>query len=432
MRATRASAFGLVLACVAACSHNSMVIEVVTSDPQVARVELVLVESHCDSCTGDAPPSSLTKATGDVYYQLAGDRFTAPVSAGVAGFTLEPGADSDEILRLGAIGFDAQGIPKGIALIDQDIHIKQHLGEVFRVDLTSRDIQPAVGPLPGFTINPNDTVIVWRAPNAPDTTASCIAVLGAANTFVVPHDDPDCDGITGAAECDPFWYEYAKPANTTTPQYCLEQQSSIHPCTIGTEVGCVDGQSQEGCHPDNYCMPERACVDCNDPTDPQCTDKVGTDSNGVVPRIHCLVPLVGVQGNYVSCTTGIAAINFDAQFTTPSACEPGLIKPILTLPPAPMSSLAVDTGQGPVTFTIANPMAPCTFQIIPIATVSNIPSRSVPAMVVLHGPTRELILPLVVDFTSAGQTGCSGTATAVSCTVDASAFADPMWTCASQ
>jgi len=428
----------LLVACLAACSHNSMAIEVTTSDKTIARVELVLVESHCDTCTGDAPPSSLMKATGDVFYQFAGDRFTAKVSDGVAGFTLEPGA-SDEILKLGAIGFDSQGVPKAIALVDQDIHIKQHLGEVFEVDLVTRDIQQAVGALPGaFTINSTDAVVVWRAPNAADTVASCIAVLpatttanGAKATFVVPPDDTDCDGVTGAAECDPFWYLYSKPTDITHPQYCLEQEMADSACMVGTEIGCVDGQSQAGCHPINYCVPERACADCADPTDPQCADHVGNDSGSVVSRIHCTIPLVGAPGNYTSCPTGIAPVNLDQAYTGGAACLPPLlIKTPLTFPIAAQQSVAVDTGQGPLTLVIANAIAPCEFQIVPMATVASIPSHSVPALVHLHGATRNLLLPLVVDFTNSNQTVCAGAQTAAVCTIDAAAFTDPLWTCA--
>jgi hypothetical protein len=426
----------LLVAGLAACSHNSMAIEVVTSDRDVARVELVIVQGKCDTCTGDAPPSSLAKPTGDVYYQLAGDRFTAPVTSGVAGFTLEPGAD-DNLAKLGAIGFDAQGVPKAIALIDQDIHIKQHLGEVIQVQLQTRDIVSAAGALPGtFTIGANDEVVVWRAPSAPDTAPSCIAVLGAGsaatatNTFVVPPDDSDCDGITGAAECDPFWYMYSKPTDSAHPQYCLEQAAAAKPCQIGTEIGCVDGQSQAGCMPAGYCVPNQACTDCTDPTDPQCPDHVGNDSVAGVPRIHCTIPLVGAPGNYTSCPTGIAAINIDTPYTGGATCAPPLlIKTPLTFPVTAQQSIGIDTGQGPVSLLIAGFMSPCEFQIIPMATVSSIPSHSVPALVQLHGPTRQILLPLVVDFTNANTTVCSGALTAASCTVSDS-FVDPMWTCA--
>jgi len=404
----------LLVACLAACSHDSMVIEVVSSDASITRVELVLVESHCDTCDGDAPPGAQAKPTGDVYYQFAGDRFIAPVSAGVAGFTLLPGA-SDHIPKLGAIGFDAQGTAKGIALLDQDIHIKDHLGEVIQLELSGMTAQ----------------TIVWRAPNAPDTAESCIAILSDHDAFVVPRDDQDCDGVTGADECDPFWYLYAKPADTT-PQYCLEQQSATTSCMVGIEMGCVDGQTQAGCHPSSYCVPQRACADCSDPTDPGCVDHVGTDSTPAVPRIHCTIPLVGAQGNYTACLTGIAPVNVDMPYATatPAVCNPGFIKAPVMFPIAPQQSVAFDTGQGGVTLTIANPNMPCEFQIVPMANVSNIPSRSVPAVVVLHGPTRTMLLPLVVDFTNANQTVCSGTLTAASCTVDVASFADPMWTCA--
>ena len=36
----------LLVACLAACSHNSLAIEVVTSDPNIARVELVIVQGR--------------------------------------------------------------------------------------------------------------------------------------------------------------------------------------------------------------------------------------------------------------------------------------------------------------------------------------------------------------------------------------------------
>ena len=410
----------LLVACLAACSHDSMAIEVATSDPGVKRVELVLVQSRCDTCTGDAPPASSMRGSGDVYFQYPGQRFTAGVSGGVAGFTLEPGTD-DEILKLAAIGFDAQGVAKGVALVDEDIQIAQHLGEVVQIQLV--------------TLGASGDTVVWRAPNAPDTAESCIAVQNASggkDTFVVPPDDTDCDGITGAAECDPFWYLYAKPTDTTHPQYCLEQEMPDRPCLVGTETGCVDGQSQAGCGPLTFCVPQRACVDCNDPTDPQCIDHVGNDSAMAVPRIHCTIPLVGGPGNYTSCVTSIAPVNIDMPYSAMSngTCMPALIKAPVTFPITPAQSIGFDTGQGGVTLLINAPTMPCEFQIIPMASVSGIPSHSVPALVRLHGPTRDMLVPLVVDFTNSNMTVCAGAQTAASCTVDAASFADPMWTCA--
>jgi hypothetical protein len=181
--------------------------------------------------------------------------------------------------------------------------------------------------------------------------------------------------------------------------------------------------------PENYCVPRQACIDCTDPTDPQCPDKVGNDSIAGVPRIHCTIPLIGTSGNFTSCPTGIAPINIDTAYNGNSACNPSLIKAPLMFPIAAQQSIGIDTGQGPVTLTIQNAVAPCEFQIVPTATVSSIPSHSVPAIVKLHGPTREILIPLVVDFTNASMTVCSGALTAASCTISDS-FTDPMWTCA--
>ncbi|MEO6777109.1 MAG: hypothetical protein ABI467_29540 [Kofleriaceae bacterium] len=393
-----------------------MAIEVQTSDPSIARVELVLVQSACATCTGDAPPGwplSMPAPAGPVYYQVPGDRFTANVDGGVAGFTLEPGSD-DYLLRLVAIGFDRQGTAKGIVFVDRDFHIKQHLGEVVQLELAARD----------------DSVIVWRAPSAPDTAQSCVAVLGATNDFVVPPDDPDCDGVTGAAECDAFWYEYAKPANTTVPQYCVEQPSADQPCMIGTETGCVDGVSQAGCAPGNVCVPARACIDCTDPSLVECANHVGTDPAPGVARVHCVVPLVGAVGNYASCTAGTAPINLDAQFGSNGSCSPGLLPANAPLPVMPVPSLATDTGQGPATFLVSALVPSCQFTLLVMASVSAVPPRSVPGLVVLHGPTHTIVMPLVVDYTSTGATACAGVATAPTCTVDTSSFTDPMWSCA--
>jgi hypothetical protein len=148
-----------------------------------------------------------------------------------------------------------------------------------------------------------------------------------------------------------------------------------------------------------------------------------------VPRIHCTIPLIGTSGNYTSCPTGIAPVNIDPPYNGGGACNPSLIKVPLTFPVMAQQSIAIDTGQGPVSLQIVGAIAPCEFQIVPMATVSSIPSRSVPALVKLHGPTREILIPLVVDFTNANTTVCSGALTATSCTISDS-FTDPMWTCA--
>ena len=416
----------LVLAALAAgCSETSLAIEVASDNPAITHVELLIVDRACSDCSGVAPPTATERPEGKVAY-TAGTRFTAPVTGGIAGFRLEAGGASDDVPALVAIGFGAGEQPLAIAQLTSDFHVNAHLGEIFHLDLVTRRIDETQPAATGDMAA--DSVVVWRAPNAdPATTPSCLAFepTSGTNTFVVPPDDPDCDGITGSAECDAFWYQYAKP-NPGVPQLCFAQPAATSPCTIGTETTCIDGQAQDGCTPGATCVPARVCETCQSPTDPQCASHVGLDSSPGVPRLRCTVPLVGAANTRTACTSPSPAVNLDPKFN--AFCMPGFVSAGAMLPLVPTGTISFDTGQGTAMLTISQTVAPCEFQIAVQATTDGIPNPSVPGLLVLKGSSHQLVMPLVVEF-SDGGTACVGQVSAPSCTIEQSSFADPIWTC---
>lgn len=407
-----------------------MAIEVHTTDPAVDHVELMIVKDQCtsDDCVGVAPPSSIEKPPGSVYYQIAGDRFVAPVTNDVAGFRLEPG-DDDYIPRLGAIGFTAEDKPLGIGIIDTDFHIKEHLGEVFQLELAQHPIEQAEGATP-FDVGADDLVVVWRAPNAPPVAQSCLAIQPRSGpaTFVVPKDDPDCDGITGHDECDPFWYQYVRPA-TGTDQACFAQSSPTAPCILGRETTCVDGHEDQ-CTPGNFCVPAAACHDCSSVFDPNCLDKLAQNSDPTVAKIVCKVPVIQQAQMYSTCPGASLGTSLNALFNNQN-CMPGILPRNATMPFLPQQAIGFDTGVGTATLMLIPPVSnDCLFQFTIQTALSDVPPEQVPGAVLLRGASHDVIVPLVVDFVLATQTVCTGIDTKLQCSaMAASSTADPVWTC---
>jgi hypothetical protein len=424
----------VLVAALVGCSQRSMAIEVHTTVPGVDHVELVIVRDQCsdDACTGVAPPSSIAKPTGTIYYQVAGERFVADVRGDIAGFLLEPGTD-DYVPRVAAIGFGGFGAnekPLGIGIIDTDFHIKDHLGEVFQLELSPHAIQQAEGAVP-FDVGPDDLVVVWRAPNAPETAQSCLAIQprSGAATFVVPEDDPDCDGIIGRAECDPFWYQYVKPT-TGTEQACFAQHATSDPCIVGRETTCVDGQEDQ-CTPGTFCVPSATCHDCNSVFDPGCLDKVAKETDPTVAKVTCKVPVLTNAGMFNACPGASMPVGLNVQFNN-ADCMPGLVPRSLALPLQQQPTLAFDTGEGVVSVTVVpSGFNDCSFQLaLPTTPLSGMPQQQIPGVVLLHGASHQLVLPLVVDFVMSTAIACGAPDTKIQCAaVPASIASDPIWTC---
>jgi len=423
----------LLVAALAGCSQSSMAIEVHTTVPGVDHVELLIVRDQCsdDACKGVAPPSSTDRPLGTIYYQVAGERFTAAVSGDIAGFRLEPG-DDDYVPRVAAIGFDAGEKPLGIGVIDTDFHIKEHLGEVFQLELAPHAIQQVEGATP-FDVGTDDLVVVWRAPNAPATAQSCLAIQprSGPGTFVVPETDPDCDGITGADECDPFWYKFVRKPDGTE-QACFAQHASTEPCIVGRETTCVDGQADQ-CTPGMFCVPSVACHDCTSVFDPACLDKVATNNDPSVAKITCNIPVLMNAGMFKVCPAQAAVAGMNPLFNSGN-CMPGLVPRAFSLPVLPQPAISFDTGEGFVSLTVVpSGLNDCSFALASsMSPLAGMPQEvdQTPGAVVLHGTSHQLVLPLVVHFAESSQTACGAGGTDMQCSaVPTSIASDPIWSC---
>lgn len=411
---------------VAACGNEkSLAIQIVTTDSSITTIELFVGDTSCDTCAGVAPPSSVDKPTGPVEYTGQGARFEAAVGpGGVAGFRLEPSVNSATVAKLAAVGFTANGTPRGFVLDDAGFSVDALQGTVRRYTLAEQTILRAQGPRHGA--DPTDQIIVWRAPNAVATTPSCLAIehRDGTNEFLVPPGDPDCDGFI-ANECDPDWYDYA--SNTATP--CLTQPTPASACVVGSEAGCTDGTANTCAPGARYCLPERACASpkCGLFDGPGCLAELVPDPADLTSPVAALRCTVQLATNRHETCQAITTVVLSAA----SSCNPGFASlssaTVMSSSQLDFSSPSVlgSLQLGPVTTS-----SPCTFALTPafeilveppLATVGD----GVLSLATSNGST--LLVPVIVNFQSVAA--CSPPIDAMQCTF-VNTSADTIYTCA--
>ncbi|CAN5308634.1 hypothetical protein BH11MYX1_BH11MYX1_08820 [soil metagenome] len=424
---------------VAACGNEkALAIQVSTTDSSITTIELFVGDTSCDSCVGVAPPSSVAKPKGPVVYTGEGQRFEAAVGReGVAGFRLEPSPTTATVAKLAAIGFTADGTPRGFVLDDAGFAVGPLEGTVRRYTLTDRPIlqaqglTPAVAPENGSD-DPTDQIIVWRAPNADAATPSCLAIehRDGTNEFLVPPGDPDCDGIS-ANECDPDWYMYS--ANTTTP--CLTQPAPASACVVGSKAGCSDGAASKCEAEHSYCFPARACAEqtCGLFDGPGCLDHLipdPSDANSPVAALRCSVawrsgtdaPCPGTTLVTLPSSSGCTATFLDLAPGFPANGPPGTQD--LPFNTATFNgSLHVD----PTSTVSACRLAVSSSFKVEVAPPHAAVGRGVLA-VANPGSGFTLILPVIVDFLQVPVAVCPLPASAVTCAYE-NTMADTIYRC---
>lgn len=411
---------------IAACGNEkSLAIQVVTTDPSITTIELFVGDTSCATCAGVAPPSSVAKPHGPVEYTGQGARFEATVGpGGVAGFRLEPSATTGTVAKLAAVGFTANGTPRGFVLDDAGFSVDALQGTVRRYTLAAQTILRAQGPQHGVDLT--DQIIVWRAPNAEATTPSCLAIehRDGTNEFLVPPGDPDCDGFI-ANECDPDWYDYA--ASTATR--CLTQPTPASACVVGSDPGCTDGIPNTCTPGGKYCLPERACASqkCGLFDGAGCLAELlpdPADLTSPVAALRCTVQRLSSSQETCQAITKVA-------LSAASSCTPGFVSlssaTVMTSSQLDFSSASV---VGSLQLNAFPSESPCAFALTPAFKVLVAPplptvGDGVLALATSNGST--LLVPVIVNFKLVAA--CSAPSDAMQC-IFVNTSADTIYTCA--
>ncbi len=279
---------GLVwLSClIAACSGYGIYVEVQINGLEVASVELVLADglckladgSSCDRLQGKAFKAAVD-APGHIFKREAA-RETTTIEDGSAWFEIPAGDRTLDMVF--ALGRDANRNIVGVAVMPDTLDLREE-PVIYRVVL-----DPAQPLLPR---QPVDTAVTAEWSTDAD---QCIGVrpvnpgdLGPI--FIVPADNPDCDGATGEGECDPLWYD-GFSFDESTAAHC-SQPSQVIPgaCVLGHVPACVENQSAEisGCVESNQCLPTAVC-ECG-VFDEACQE-TKLRAHDVDARLDCSVP----------------------------------------------------------------------------------------------------------------------------------------------
>ena len=219
----------------------------------------------------------------------------APVVGGHAKFHLEA-ANASPINEIVAIGFDGE-VARGFVVVPALPITQDGIYTATLVDSTPSTCRAC----------PRSTS-TWGA--RPDRAHRAGVHLDPGDRAIVPADDPDCDGFTGANECPGGDYTFhdVQPATVSAipDASCLGKFPLNGPlgsvgetCRLGG-TGCADGSVTQGtrCDPASICLPDGACS-CNG-IDLPClqqklftSDTAGGGTHDVL--IDCVVEL-GVNG----------------------------------------------------------------------------------------------------------------------------------------
>lgn len=235
----------------------------------------------CDD--GIAPPD-ITKqlpASGGVWFRDDTVPFVAEVHGHTAVFRLQAGdADADVPIDLaivvGKLGNEMVGTSTLTALtVPEDDALVVHTR-----------LNPS-NPIPredGSTAGIEERVAVWGDPQ------TCVAIEhwssgNVVRHFIVPEDDPDCDGLALANECNPAAFLGSLPPGSAARPNCVTD--SAEPDVALGSRGCSDtgAPTQAACQAitPRVCMAD-SFAGCSFAS--SCAAAVTTDT----PRLHCTLP----------------------------------------------------------------------------------------------------------------------------------------------
>lgn len=390
-----------------ACSGEGVIVEVETAGLGVASVELVLADRGCkDPLSGEACAAiqgqGFTSFLGEPtdLYTRAASATIRELDDGVARFELP--AESRTVPMAFAIGRDAQGEIVGAAVMARTLDLAAG-PVVYRVAL-DRTTDLRSDPQPGAA-----AAAQWGR-----ATTQCLGIHPSRSAmkiqrpiFILPEDDPDCDGRIAAddGECNPLWFDGVS-LDEATASHCVQPSTIIAggPCVIGHVPQCVEADVAEPLCVESpiRCVPDLVCNSCaTDDTACQ-NDKLG--SAAAEARLDCLFP---ANENTALGFSEACDGNNDSFLIVPTQL-PAANARCLDAQLATLSTAALDspldknfTSNG-ATFTVADVLEDCTIKLKWDGTFP-LQGRAVTTLVLtveVNGQERQLWLPITFAATA--------------------------------
>ncbi len=306
---------------------DGIVIEVRTDpDAPASEVELFLGIEECGECPGISPDPSRSILPGRVFFRDDSNAsearaYVAKVRDGVATFHIKGSEVSSRLTTVAALGLGMQ--PSAALLPELDLDGEtQH----FIVQL-----RPATGKLPAPVPPDGDYVETWTEPAALGFT--CLGFERwsggefGGRAFIVPRNDPDCDGFIDGGDCSTF-------ANNGTQEPAPEELScttlQISPfreiCRLGGPT-CKDGPSPaiDPCGASSYCVSDQvcasACAEASTPSQLRTCLAQSADPAFTSTRLQCTLPVSKAADftHYELCP-GAESFTFDVSQVLQQRC----------------------------------------------------------------------------------------------------------------
>lgn len=422
---------------IAGCfSDRGLVIEVDVGDSGAVAVELFLGADVCTPGDNPAgidcrtiappPPAGPTPMPGAIWFRDSPALEVATVQDHRAIFQLRSDVATMVPIVI-AVGMNSggqgpsQGLdPRAIATaVLHDVEIPTAAARVLRTTLVpAASVMSPTGPAVA-----ENRVMVWRKTTMTPTTvqaSSCVVTEHweagtATRDFIVPADDPDCDGVM--MECDPAAFHGAANPGEAARADCLVSEGNG--CALGS-YGCSDDDVVRGgqCAQQRTrtCVPQAFC-DC--PTlDPGCFENQLQAQE--TPHIDCHFP---TDTTLALCQNNASAlIMLGPTSGGISSCEQPRIGGLA------LDRVATSASFDGATLALSSPRAPCSFSI---TWTSGSRTASDPVSVgaiTVPFPGGAVVLPLVVHFDRVPGGDCAS-ALGSSCQV-MPAPDDSVWDCA--
>jgi len=379
--------FGLVL-CVAVigCVPPGLTLEVTTSDPNVARVELFVAMSCDGTCPGSVAPPGLSPKATEVYLVTDPVPWSARVSDGVAGFELRADRDQHVSIVL-AVGFDAADNARAVATL-HDVLIPASEVAHWQMPLITTAVLDDTPPA-------GERIAVWREPSAPALACVMVEHGTSKRDLVVPRKDTDCDSLA-IGECAP-WTHLApsSPGPIESASCLLAAENGSQLCRLGGPTCSEVGGTTRACAllDQEYCAPSAFCLVCA-PWNVDCIN-AQIQSSTSMPSIACDLPLAADGspcGGSSETRVGIDARPFLG--LSPTRCKDITFNDVGT--PLGMFSHSTDIDNASLDFKNVN--NDCSFELALSGTITQ-GSRSEPFLADLALDNgKHLMIPLRVNL----------------------------------
>jgi hypothetical protein len=295
---------------VAACSPSGLTLEVVISDPEIAKVEVMAGDPCGSDCPdGTIPPGLYPMPLDDAFVVLDPAPFTVSdndFSDGLATFHIEGSGKDLAILVI--LGYDLAGNIRW-SWSEHWVHIP-YSGQRWQIQLEpTTQITPTLDRQPSGT----ERYTMWPDPGG---HTSCLLLEHWTDLalpdreLIAPDSDHDCDGVAATRECAPWVPNAMGLPPTIYDTRCVVQGSQaagVGVCLLGgPQCDETPGSMSEACIATDtpYCVSESFCTSCAGSPDPPTCVKTAAAQGIANQSIAYLKCVLHVDSSFDRCDSG--------------------------------------------------------------------------------------------------------------------------------